>query len=109
MSCHKNAGGCGHEFCWLCRGPWTEHGSSTGGYYACNKYESSEAKNDDMKVIDVKTELELYMFYYHRYQSHQSARKVAIEQKKKLFFCSLGSLCGFPRVDWSVYLVIWID
>jgi len=83
ITCFKNAGGCGHEFCWLCRGPWTEHGSNTGGYYACNKYESSEAKNDDMKVQDVKTELELYMFYYHRYESHRNAMKVADEQLRK--------------------------
>eukprot|EP01103_Thecamoeba_quadrilineata_P002550 TRINITY_DN12499_c0_g1_i1.p1 TRINITY_DN12499_c0_g1~~TRINITY_DN12499_c0_g1_i1.p1 ORF type:complete len:498 (-),score=80.68 TRINITY_DN12499_c0_g1_i1:94-1563(-) len=83
MTCYKNAGGCGYEFCWLCRGAWTDHGSNTGGYYACNKYDNSEAKNDDVKVQDVKTELELYMFYYHRYESHRNAMKVADEQLKR--------------------------
>lgn len=42
MSCKKNSGGCGFEFCWLCRGPWSEHGSATGGYYNCNKYDKSK-------------------------------------------------------------------
>eukprot|EP01084_Bolivina_argentea_P025889 48144_1 len=35
MTCGKNAGGCGHEFCWLCKGDWKKHNSSTGGYYKC--------------------------------------------------------------------------
>ena len=44
MTC-KNSG-CNHEFCWVCLGPWKEHGTSTGGYYACNKY-SEKAKTDN--------------------------------------------------------------
>jgi len=83
MTCKKNAGGCGHEFCWLCRGPWTEHGSATGGYYNCNKYDKSkEAKEEDVRAADAKTELEAYMFYYHRYESHRNAMKIADEQRK---------------------------
>ena len=31
--------GCKYEFCWLCMGPWTEHGSVTGGFYKCNKFD----------------------------------------------------------------------
>jgi len=82
MTCRKNAGGCGFEFCWLCRGPWTEHGSHTGGYYSCNKYDKSDAKSEDDKATDAKTDLEYYMFYYHRYDSHRSAMKIADEQRK---------------------------
>jgi len=80
MTCRK----CGHEFCWLCRGPWSEHGQATGGYYACNKYETSAAKKEDEKAEQSKKELEHYMFYYHRYDSHRMAWKAAIEQKKHL-------------------------
>jgi len=29
---------CRHEFCWMCKAPWSTHGSHTGGYYTCNKY-----------------------------------------------------------------------
>jgi ariadne-1 len=82
MTCRKNAGGCGHEFCWLCRGPWTEHGSATGGFYACNKYDKSEAKKEDDTTTGAKSELEYYMFYYHRYDSHKNAMKIADEQRK---------------------------
>jgi len=82
MTCHKNAGGCGYEFCWLCRGDWKEHGSHTGGFYSCNKYDNSNAKVEDVKAADTKTELEHYMFYFHRYESHRNAMKIADEQRK---------------------------
>lgn len=80
MTCRKQSGGCGFEFCWLCRGDWKEHGAETGGYYACNKYDASNAKGEDAKAQELKTELETYMFYYHRYESHKNAMKVADEQ-----------------------------
>ena len=94
MTCRKNAGGCGYEFCWLCRGDWKEHGiliiffiltkgSHTGGYYSCNKYDASEAKKEDVAAQDVKTELEKYMWYYHRYESHFNAMKIADKQRKE--------------------------
>lgn len=83
MSCKKNAGGCGYEFCWLCRGPWSEHGTLTGGFYNCNKYDKSQAKKEDEKAANVKTVLETYMFYYHRYESHRNARKVADAQRRQ--------------------------
>jgi ariadne-1 len=82
MTCRKESGGCGHEFCWLCRGDWKDHGVHTGGYYACNKYDASAAKKEDEKASELKTELETYMFYYHRYESHRNAMKIADEQRK---------------------------
>ena len=30
--------------CRLCLGEWSEHGERTGGFYACNRYET--AKNE---------------------------------------------------------------
>ncbi|KAK9735838.1 hypothetical protein RND81_04G231800 [Saponaria officinalis] len=33
---------CKFEFCWLCLGAWTEHGERTGGFYACNRYETAK-------------------------------------------------------------------
>merc|ERR1712154_518295 len=44
MTCRKHAGGCGHEFCWLCKGDWSKHGSATGGYYQCNIYEKNKTR-----------------------------------------------------------------
>jgi ariadne-1 len=76
------AGGCSYEFCWLCRGPWSEHSSETGGYYACNKYNASSAKKEDETAANIKTELDAYMFYFHRYESHHNAMKIANAQRR---------------------------
>ena len=42
---HMHCRECNHDFCWICLGNWKDHGSSTGGYYKCNKYEE-KAKSD---------------------------------------------------------------
>ncbi len=44
MTCDKRSGGCGMEFCWLCMGEWGSHGTSTGGFYKCNKYEQMKSQ-----------------------------------------------------------------
>ena len=41
MQCHT----CKWNFCWVCLGKWAEHGSASGGYYKCNKYDD-KLKND---------------------------------------------------------------
>ena len=56
---NRNLGGCGHEFCWLCFGDWSEHGSRTGGYYICRIYEKrkleglydEEPKNSMFNIV----------------------------------------------------------
>lgn len=35
---HMTCSQCRHEFCWLCQGPWAEHGERTGGFYNCNRW-----------------------------------------------------------------------
>lgn len=70
---------CGHEFCWLCVGDWKEHGSSTGGYYKCNKYDEAKSKGDtsitkeEQRQKEAKSELDKYMFYFERYNNHSKA------------------------------------
>jgi ariadne-1 len=34
---------CKFDFCWICNGPWSEHGSDTGGFYKCNKYDAGKS------------------------------------------------------------------
>jgi len=76
MTC-QTAGGCGYEFCWLCKGDWKEHGSSTGGFYKCNIYETNQKKGivseEDSAQQDAKTSLERYTFYFERYDNHIKA------------------------------------
>jgi ariadne-1 len=54
MTCKK----CKHEFCWVCLGPWTEHGTQ---WYNCNRYEEksgSEARDQQTKS---RAQLERYL------------------------------------------------
>jgi len=86
MTCRKHAGGCGHEFCWLCKGDWSKHGSATGGYYQCNIYEKNKAEGklseEENKAQDAQNELERYEFHYTRYDSHSKSSRHAIKQKE---------------------------
>eukprot|EP00483_Globobulimina_turgida_P001386 UN01388 len=86
MTCRKHAGGCGHEFCWLCKGDWSKHGSATGGYYQCNIYEKNktEGKLSDEETAqqNAQNELERYEFHYTRYDSHSKSSAHAIKQKE---------------------------
>jgi len=82
MTCNSSVGGCGHEFCWLCRGPWTEHGSETGGYYSCNKYDNSLYKMEDQNNETMRQDLDIYVFYFHRYEAHHGAMKIADKQRR---------------------------
>ena len=82
MTCRRELGGCGHEFCWLCRDDWAKHNQKTGGYYQCNRYEKSEAHKVDREADKVKSLLDLYMFYFHRFQAHRSSRIVAEAQRE---------------------------
>lgn len=49
---------CKHEFCWVCMGPWQEHGTS---WYNCNRFEEksgSEARDQQAKS---RASLERYL------------------------------------------------
>jgi ariadne-1 len=70
-------------------GAWSEHGSATGGYYKCNKYE--ELKNDKNSVTKAEEkreqaqhELKKYMFFYERYNNHIKAGAHAQEMEPKI-------------------------
>jgi len=80
MTCAK----CGHHFCWLCKGPWASHGSSTGGYYVCNKYDQDMAKGqvseEENKILTNTKLLQKYTYYYKRFKGMADG----IEMTKKL-------------------------
>eukprot|EP00934_Nitzschia_sp_Nitz4_P002443 Nitzschia sp. Nitz4//scaffold6_size259037//159187//160943//NITZ4_001088-RA/size259037-augustus-gene-0.297-mRNA-1//1//CDS//3329556935//2438//frame0 len=78
MTCSK----CAHEFCWICMGDWTEHGTNTGGYYKCNKFDpaTGSSMDDQSDVARAKRELDRYLHYYKRYHAHAEAQKFAKKQ-----------------------------
>uniref|UniRef100_A0A0E0H2I1 RBR-type E3 ubiquitin transferase n=1 Tax=Oryza nivara TaxID=4536 RepID=A0A0E0H2I1_ORYNI len=73
---------CKFEFCWLCLGPWSEHGERTGGFYACNRYEAARQEGaydeSERRREMAKNSLERYTHYYERWAANQSSRQKAL-------------------------------
>lgn len=68
MTCRK----CRNEFCWMCMGVWSEHGTS---WYNCNRYEEKSGTDARDAQARSRQSLERYLHYYNRYANHeQSAR-----------------------------------
>lgn len=75
---HMTCRSCSYEFCWVCMDSWSKHGTGTGGYYKCNRYEAAEeAENADTDAARAKAELDRYLHYYQRYANHSEAGKFA--------------------------------
>ncbi|XP_057475852.1 probable E3 ubiquitin-protein ligase ARI7 isoform X2 [Actinidia eriantha] len=75
---------CKFEFCWLCLGPWSDHGERTGGFYACNRYETAKQEGvldeDEKRREMAKSSLERYTHYYERWATNQSLETLSDKQ-----------------------------
>ncbi|KAJ4968407.1 hypothetical protein NE237_015108 [Protea cynaroides] len=73
---------CKFEFCWLCLGAWSDHGERTGGFYACNRYETAKQEGvydeTEKRREMAKNSLERYTHYYERWATNQSSRQKAL-------------------------------
>lgn len=94
MTCRK----CKHEFCWVCMGPWSEHGTN---WYNCNRYEEksgSEARDNQAKS---RQSLERYLHYYNRYANHDHSAKLDkglyVQTEKKM--STLQSTSGMSWIE----------
>jgi len=80
---HMKCTNCGHDFCWLCKGEWKSHGSNTGGYYVCSKYDEEVSKgslsSEEKSIQDNQRLLQKYNYYCNRYKSSQES--IAMTQK----------------------------
>jgi ariadne-1 len=81
MTCKK----CRHEFCWICMGPWIQHGSS---YYNCSRYDADDAQKARTEQDRSRAELDRYLHYYNRHTNHQQSIKLEkdslIKMEKKM-------------------------
>lgn len=73
---------CKFEFCWLCLGSWIDHGERTGGFYACNRYETAKQEGlydeSEKRREMAKNSLERYTHYYERWATNQQSRQKAL-------------------------------
>ncbi|KAF9923807.1 hypothetical protein BGZ65_008665 [Modicella reniformis] len=69
MTCRK----CKYEFCWVCMGPWSEHGTS---WYNCNRYEESSSTDARDQQAKSRASLERYLHYYNRFANHEHSAKL---------------------------------
>ncbi|TAQ85830.1 hypothetical protein B7494_g5852 [Chlorociboria aeruginascens] len=94
MTCRK----CKHEFCWMCMGLWSEHGTS---WYNCNRFEEksgSEARDAQAKS---RVSLERYLHYYNRYANHEQSAKLDkdIYNKTEKKMIQLQSASGMSWIE----------
>ncbi|KAK2609141.1 hypothetical protein QQS21_002368 [Conoideocrella luteorostrata] len=94
MTCRK----CKYEFCWMCMGLWSEHGTS---WYNCNRFEEksgSEARDAQAKS---RTSLERYLHYYNRYANHEQSARLDkdIAQKTEKKMIQLQSSSGMSWIE----------
>ncbi|KAG0010814.1 hypothetical protein BGZ81_002551 [Podila clonocystis] len=69
MTCRK----CKYEFCWVCMGPWSEHGTS---WYNCNRFEESSSTDARDQQAKSRASLERYLHYYNRFANHEHSAKL---------------------------------
>ncbi|KAF9873500.1 IBR domain-containing protein [Colletotrichum karsti] len=69
MTCRK----CKHEFCWMCMGLWSEHGTS---WYNCNRFEEKSGTEARDAQAKSRISLERYLHYYNRYANHEQSAKL---------------------------------
>ncbi|KAI9889148.1 MAG: hypothetical protein M1814_005739 [Vezdaea aestivalis] len=69
MTCRK----CHHEFCWMCMGIWSEHGTS---WYNCNRFSGKAGETGKDDQARSRQSLERYLHYYNRYANHEQSAKL---------------------------------
>ncbi|KAF9483117.1 hypothetical protein BDN70DRAFT_874165 [Pholiota conissans] len=72
MTCKK----CKHEFCWVCMGPWSEHGTA---WYSCNRYDEKTGVDARDAQSKSRASLERYLHYYNRWANHEQSAKLALD------------------------------
>ncbi|KAF5822971.1 putative transcription factor interactor and regulator CCHC(Zn) family [Helianthus annuus] len=107
---------CKYEFCWLCLGQWSDHGERTGGFYACNRYESAKQEGaydeSERRREMAKNSLERYTHYYERWATNQSSRQKALadlQQMQTVHLAKLSEKQCQPETQLKFIIEAWLQ
>ena len=81
MTCRREAGGCGYEFCWICLGEWAPHGTS---WYECKRADKVKLDKENKKMKNMKIELERFSKYYEGFKEEENAIEFAKKLKENI-------------------------
>ncbi|KAK0384432.1 hypothetical protein NLU13_8518 [Sarocladium strictum] len=97
MTCRK----CKYEFCWMCMGLWSEHGTS---WYNCSRFEEKSGTDARDAQAKSRTSLERYLHYYNRYANHEQSAKldrdIAAKTEKKMVQLQTASGMSWIEVQY---------
>ncbi|PSR97740.1 hypothetical protein BD289DRAFT_361919 [Coniella lustricola] len=94
MTCRK----CKYEFCWMCMGLWSEHGTS---WYNCNRFEEKSGLEARDAQAKSRVSLERYLHYYNRYANHEQSARLdkGIYQKTEKKMVQLQTASGMSWIE----------
>uniref|UniRef100_A0A0D9XFK6 RBR-type E3 ubiquitin transferase n=1 Tax=Leersia perrieri TaxID=77586 RepID=A0A0D9XFK6_9ORYZ len=99
---------------WLCLGAWSDHGQRTGGFYACNHYQSAQRDGTydeaEARRERAKDSLEKYIHYYERWASNQKSRQKAQADLQKVeneYLTKLSDVLGIPETQLNFVIEAW--
>ncbi|KAL2111366.1 hypothetical protein VUR80DRAFT_10212 [Thermomyces stellatus] len=94
MTCRK----CKYEFCWMCMGLWSEHGTS---WYNCNRFEEKSGAEARDAQAKSRVSLERYLHYYNRYANHEQSARLDrdIAQKAEKKMVQLQTASGMSWIE----------
>ncbi|KAI3653295.1 hypothetical protein MP228_001242 [Amoeboaphelidium protococcarum] len=77
---HMTCKTCKYEYCWVCMGPWAEHGQN---FYNCNRFDEKASVEARDKQSQSRAQLERYLHYFNRFANHAQSSKLATEFYRK--------------------------
>lgn len=93
MTCKK----CKWEFCWVCMGPWSEHGTN---WYQCNRFD--EKSGIDARDVQAKSRASLER-YLHVSLPHSLIERLDIHDHTQQYFNRWANHEHSAKLDTEFY------
>lgn len=86
------------EFCWICMGKWSEHGTA---WYNCNRFEEKSGLDARDAQAKSRHSLDRYLHYYNRYHNHDISGRQdrALYEKTQTKMSRLQASSGLSWIE----------